>query len=123
MDRDQGFLTGSVIGDERVLSIEELARACGAEPQWVIELVAVGVLEPQGAEVSLWRFRAADLTCARRDARSARSDRAIAGAPETGRAACGVSVAHREGRNTACSTSRSTQAATRFCLLPLRNKR
>jgi chaperone modulatory protein CbpM len=63
---EQDILTGSVIGDEAVLSIEELARACGAEVQWVIELVAVGVLEPQGAEISLWRFRAADLTCARR---------------------------------------------------------
>ncbi|MCS6291511.1 MAG: MerR family transcriptional regulator [Nitrospira sp.] len=60
---------GSVIGDEGVLSIEELAKACRAEAQWVIELVAVGVLEPQGTETSRWRFRAADLTCARRVAR------------------------------------------------------
>ena len=69
MDREQDILTGSVIGDEGVLSIEELARACRAEAQWVIELVAVGVLEPQGTETSRWRFRAADLTCARRVAR------------------------------------------------------
>ncbi|HSN03785.1 chaperone modulator CbpM [Nitrospira sp. NS4] len=62
-------MTGSVIGDEGVLSIEELARACGAEVQWIVELVAVGVLEPQGAEASGWRFRATDLTCARRVAR------------------------------------------------------
>ena len=66
MDSDQDILTGSVIGDEGVLSIEELASACGADPRWIIELVAVGVLEPQGAGISLWRFRAADLTCARR---------------------------------------------------------
>jgi len=69
MEREQDFLTGSVIGDEGVLSIEELARACSAEAQWIIELVAVGVLEPQGTEISRWRFRAADLTCARRVAR------------------------------------------------------
>lgn len=69
MDREQDILTGSVIGDEGVLSIEELARACRAEAQWVIELVAVGVLEPQGTETSRWRFRAADLTCARLVAR------------------------------------------------------
>jgi len=69
MDREQDLLTGSVIGDEGVLSIEELARACSAEARWVIELVAVGVLEPQGTEISRWRFRAADLTCARRVAR------------------------------------------------------
>jgi len=69
MDREQDLLTGSVIGDEGVLSIEELARACSAETRWIIELVAVGVLEPQGTEISRWRFRAADLTCARRVAR------------------------------------------------------
>jgi chaperone modulatory protein CbpM len=69
MDREQELLTGNVIGDEAVLSIEELARACSAEAQWVIELVAVGLLEPQGTEASRWRFRAADLICARRVAR------------------------------------------------------
>ena len=62
-------MTGSVIGDEGVLSIEELARACDAEVQWIVELVAVGVLEPQGTEASRWRFCATDLTCARRVAR------------------------------------------------------
>ena len=69
MDREQDLLTGSVIGDEGVLSIEELARACSAEAEWIVELVAVGVLVPQGRETSDWRFRAADLTCARRVAR------------------------------------------------------
>ena len=63
------LLTGSVVGDEGVLALEELARACGAEAEWIIELVAVGVLEPQGRETREWRFRAADLTCARRVAR------------------------------------------------------
>jgi chaperone modulatory protein CbpM len=69
MDREQELLTGNVIGDEAVLSIEELARACSAEVQWIVELVAVGLLEPQGTEISRWRFRAADLICARRVAR------------------------------------------------------
>jgi chaperone modulatory protein CbpM len=69
MEREQELLTGNVIGDEAVLSIEELARACSTETQWVIELVAVGLLEPQGTETSGWRFRAADLICARRVAR------------------------------------------------------
>ncbi len=66
---EQDILTGSVIGDEAVLSIEELARACGAEAQWIIELVTVGLLEPQGTETTRWRFRAADVSCARRVAR------------------------------------------------------
>ena len=69
MDGEQDLLTGSVIGDEGVLSIEELARACSAEAKWIIELVAVGVLKPEGREITDWRFRAEDLTCARRVAR------------------------------------------------------
>lgn len=69
MIMDQEILTGSVIGDEGVLSIEELAKACRAEAQWIIELVAVGVLTPQGSEASAWRFRATDLRCAFRIAR------------------------------------------------------
>ena len=69
MDMENELLTGSVIGDEGVLALEELARACSAEAEWIVELVAVGVLEPQGTETSRWRFRAADLTCARRVAR------------------------------------------------------
>jgi chaperone modulatory protein CbpM len=66
---DQEILTGSVIGDEGVLSLEELARACGGETQWIMELVAVGLLSPQGSEASVWKFRAADLRCAFRVAR------------------------------------------------------
>jgi chaperone modulatory protein CbpM len=69
MEKEQEFLTGSVIGDEAVLSIEELARACGTEAQWISELVAIGLLEPQGTETSRWRFCAEDLSCARRVAR------------------------------------------------------
>jgi chaperone modulatory protein CbpM len=63
------ILIGSVVGDEGVLALEELARACGAEVEWIVELVAVGVLAPEGRETTDWRFRAADLTCARRVAR------------------------------------------------------
>ncbi|MDZ4853845.1 MAG: chaperone modulator CbpM [Nitrospirota bacterium] len=63
------ILTGSVVGDEGVLALEELARACGAESEWIVELVAVGVLAPQGRETTDWRFHATDLTCARRVAR------------------------------------------------------
>lgn len=63
------ILIGSVVGDEGVLALEELARACGAEVEWIVELVAVGVLAPEGRATTDWRFRAVDLTCARRVAR------------------------------------------------------
>ena len=45
MDMENEILTGSVVGDEGVLALEELARACGTEAEWIVELVAVGVLE------------------------------------------------------------------------------
>jgi chaperone modulatory protein CbpM len=66
---EQDILTGSVIGDEAVLSLEDFARACPAEVSWIAELVEVDVLTPHGTELSSWRFRAADLICARRVAR------------------------------------------------------
>lgn len=66
---EKEILTGWVIGDEDVLTAEELARACRAEVSWIAELIAVGVLEPKGKEQSGWRFCATDLTCSRRAAR------------------------------------------------------
>lgn len=66
---ESDILTGSVIGDEAVLSLEDFARACPAEVSWIAELVALDVLSPEGVERLNWRFRATDLTCARRVAR------------------------------------------------------
>jgi chaperone modulatory protein CbpM len=68
-DDRPGDPEGNVIGDEGSLSIEEVARACQVESQWVCELVAEGVLDPDGHGASAWRFRAADLRCALRIAR------------------------------------------------------
>ena len=70
---EQEILTGSIIGNECVLTAEELARACRAEVSWIAELIEVGILEPQGEEQSGWRFCAEDLTCARRAARLQRA--------------------------------------------------
>lgn len=67
------ILTGGVIGDECVLTMEELARACRADVPWIAELIEVGILEPQGEEQSGWRFCAMDLICARRVARLQRA--------------------------------------------------
>jgi chaperone modulatory protein CbpM len=63
------ILTGNIIGDEGVLTTEELARACRAEVSWIAELIDVGILAQEGEDPSRWRFCAGDLTCARRAAR------------------------------------------------------
>ncbi|WP_367026898.1 chaperone modulator CbpM [Methylococcus sp. ANG] len=57
---------GVWIGDEGVLSLEELALACGAEVDCIAELVDLGVLTPQGADATAWRFAAADVQRSRR---------------------------------------------------------
>ncbi|MDF9392078.1 MULTISPECIES: chaperone modulator CbpM [Methylococcus] len=54
------------IGDEGVLSLEEMALACGAEVDCIVELVELDVLAPQGADATAWRFAAADVQRARR---------------------------------------------------------
>lgn len=67
------ILTGNIIGNECVLTAEELARACRAEVSWIAELIDVGILAQQGEDQSDWRFCAADLICARRAARLQRA--------------------------------------------------
>jgi chaperone modulatory protein CbpM len=55
------IVTGVLI-DEVALEVEELARACRVEPDWVVRHVQAGVLGEQAAR----RFRSGDLARARR---------------------------------------------------------
>ncbi len=59
-------LTG-VLLDEVALSLDELARACGVEPDWVVRHVQAGLLgDATAVQVTSWQFRSADLARARR---------------------------------------------------------
>jgi chaperone modulatory protein CbpM len=56
-----------VLLDEVALSLDELARACQVEPDWVVRHVQAGVLGGQlEVQVTSWRFRSGDLDRARR---------------------------------------------------------
>jgi chaperone modulatory protein CbpM len=60
-----------VLLDDVALTIEELARACDVEPDWVVRRVQAGILGGQQGEqtrlqVTSWRFRSGDLLRARR---------------------------------------------------------
>ena len=55
--------TGILVGEQGALSLEEVVEACGAETAWVVELVEVGVLSPEGMDEAAWRFGAPDLAC------------------------------------------------------------
>jgi chaperone modulatory protein CbpM len=69
MNQADKVLSG-VLLDERALTVEELARACAVEPEWVVQRVRTGVLldvTDRGAEpVAGWRFASVDLVRARR---------------------------------------------------------
>ena len=45
-----------------VLTLSELARSCGVQSSWIVELVEEGILEPQGPDPSAWRFSDVSLT-------------------------------------------------------------
>lgn len=55
-----------VLIDETALTLDELARACAVERQWVVERVESGLLADGSRYVASWRFTSCDLTRARR---------------------------------------------------------
>jgi chaperone modulatory protein CbpM len=59
------ILSGVLI-DDAALTLDELARACGVEPDWVVRRVHAGILGRQfDVQVTAWRFRSGDLLRAR----------------------------------------------------------
>ncbi|MGH8510930.1 MAG: chaperone modulator CbpM [Gammaproteobacteria bacterium] len=63
------IFTGILVSEQGALSLEEMVEACGAEAAWIVQLVEVGVLSPDGPDETAWRFGALDLLRARRLAR------------------------------------------------------
>ena len=57
----------AVLLEEAALTLEELARACAVEPDWVVRRVRTGILLDGAPDNSVaWRFTSADLVRARR---------------------------------------------------------
>ncbi len=52
----RAILSGQLLDEETVVSLDELCRACRVSTEWVIELVDQGVLEPRGRRPTEWRF-------------------------------------------------------------------
>ena len=49
-------LSGELVEDDLVFTVEELCRSCMLEPDHVIEYVQEGVLEARGGDLSQWTF-------------------------------------------------------------------
>jgi chaperone modulatory protein CbpM len=57
MTRDEmNVLMGQLLDESLELEFEEFCRVCHASEEFVVELVAEGVIEPQGEERTRWRF-------------------------------------------------------------------
>jgi chaperone modulatory protein CbpM len=57
----------AVLIDDAALTLEELARACAVERDWVVQRVRTGILmECAPDDCAGWRFTSADLVRARR---------------------------------------------------------
>jgi chaperone modulatory protein CbpM len=65
------ILTGIVLDEDSDLSLEELARACGIEREWILQLVAEGVIAPANEAPEHWRFQGESLRRARTASRLA----------------------------------------------------
>ena len=65
MTNNDQYLTG-VLLDDAALTVEELARACAVEPEWVVQRVRTGILLDASTLPSAWRFTSVDLVRARR---------------------------------------------------------
>jgi chaperone modulatory protein CbpM len=67
--QERETVSGALL-DDAALNLEELARACNVEPDWVVRHVQAGVLGGvTEVQVTSWRFRSGDLDRARRLAR------------------------------------------------------
>jgi chaperone modulatory protein CbpM len=60
------IVTGTVIAAESPMAADQLAHACGADLNWVIQLVEHGIVcqEAPRASPGEWCFDSADLRCA-----------------------------------------------------------
>ena len=59
-------VTTTAISASQPLAASELAHACGADTEWVVQLVEVGIVQiaPAEAPPEHWRFSSTDLQCA-----------------------------------------------------------
>ena len=59
-------VTTTAISASQPLAANELAHACGADTDWVVQLVEVGIVQISTADAppERWQFSSSDLQCA-----------------------------------------------------------
>lgn len=49
-------LTGIIVEENVVFTLDELSDACGKSAEWILALVDEGVIEPAGRDQGHWKF-------------------------------------------------------------------
>lgn len=50
------ILSGTLLDERTHLSLEEISNACAVRTEWIVDLVAEGIIEPSGTERAKWTF-------------------------------------------------------------------
>jgi chaperone modulatory protein CbpM len=53
----QSILSGLIVEEGTIFTLEELSHACGKPTDWIITLVKEGVIEPLKNDQQHWQFR------------------------------------------------------------------
>lgn len=61
MTMNDKILRGTILDDQQVMSIAELASICACQVEWITELVEEGVIIPTGEDPSEWLFTGTSL--------------------------------------------------------------
>ncbi len=56
MNRKNPTLTGDLLGEEAVFSLDQVCLGCRLEVSEIVALVEQGVVEPAGADANEWQF-------------------------------------------------------------------
>lgn len=62
MAEQDNILEGSVVGHQTLYTLRELCRSGGIHAELIVEMVEIGLLEPQGRDPGEWRFGPQALT-------------------------------------------------------------
>ena len=50
------YMTGLILDEDSLLTLDELSHACRVQADWIIQLVEEGALEPTGQDMTQWVF-------------------------------------------------------------------
>ena len=48
--------SGKIVDDENDLTLQQICETCRTDSKLIVEMVEEGIVEPEGKEISSWRF-------------------------------------------------------------------